>query len=79
MVFRLGGCTAYSTATQRCAVRCSIPSNSPSTDLVFRSKATLAPLYEQPARHSVLTVKAETIATFLGRKIAEPFNPPAAS
>ncbi len=40
-----------------------------STDLVFRSKATLAPLYEQLARHSVLTVKADTIATFLGRKI----------
>jgi hypothetical protein len=40
-----------------------------STDLVFRSKATLAPLYEQLARHSVLTVKAETIATFLGRKL----------
>jgi hypothetical protein len=40
-----------------------------STDLVFRSKGTLAPLYEQLARHSVLTVKAETIATFLGRKI----------
>ncbi len=40
-----------------------------STDLVFCSKATLAPLYEQLARHSVLTVKAETIATFLGRKI----------
>jgi len=41
-----------------------------STDLVFRSKATLAPLYEQLARHSVLTVKAETIATFLGRRIS---------
>jgi len=41
-----------------------------STDLVFRSKATLAPLYEQLARHSVLTVKAETIATFLGRTIS---------
>jgi hypothetical protein len=41
-----------------------------STDVVFRSKATLAPLYEQLARHSVLTVKAETIATFLGRKIS---------
>ena len=40
-----------------------------STNLVFCSKATLAPLYEQLARHSVLTVKAETIATFLGRKI----------
>lgn len=41
-----------------------------STDLVFRSKAALAPLYEQLARHSVLTVKAQTIATFLGRSIA---------
>lgn len=41
-----------------------------STDLVFRSKTTLAPLYEQLTRHSVLTVKAETIATFLGRKIS---------
>ena len=41
-----------------------------STDLVFRSKTMLAPLYEQLTRHSVLTVKAETIATFLGRKIA---------
>jgi hypothetical protein len=41
-----------------------------STDLVFRSKAVLAPLYEQLARHSVLSVKAETIATFLGRSIA---------
>src|SRR5271157_697237 len=40
-----------------------------STDLVFCSKTMLAPLYEQLARHSVLTVKAETIATFLGRKI----------
>src|SRR4249919_2564610 len=41
-----------------------------STGLVFRAKATLAPLYEQLARHSVLTVKAQTIATFLGRSIA---------
>jgi hypothetical protein len=41
-----------------------------STDLVFRSKATPAPLYEQLARHSVPTVKAETIATFLGRTLA---------
>lgn len=41
-----------------------------STDPVFRSKATLAPLYGQLARHSVLTVKAETIATFLGRKLS---------
>ena len=40
-----------------------------STDLVFHSKQTLAPLYEQLARHSMLTVKAETVATFLGRSI----------
>jgi len=40
-----------------------------STDLVFRSATTLAPLYEQLARQSVLSVKAEQVATFLGRKI----------
>jgi hypothetical protein len=39
------------------------------TDLVFRSAATLGPLYEQLARQSVLSVKAEQIATFLGRQI----------
>jgi len=40
-----------------------------STDLVFRSTSTLAPLYEQLARQSMLSVKAEQVATFLGRKI----------
>jgi hypothetical protein len=40
-----------------------------STDLVFRSAATLKPLYDQFARESVLNVKAEQVATFLGRKI----------
>lgn len=39
------------------------------TDLVFRSAATLQPLYEQLVRQSVLSVKAEQIATFLGRRI----------
>jgi hypothetical protein len=39
------------------------------TDLVFRSTTTLKPLYEQLARESVLSVKAEQIATFLGRQI----------
>jgi predicted transcriptional regulator len=39
------------------------------TDLSFRSAATLKPLYEQLVRESVLSVKAEQIATFLGRKI----------
>jgi len=40
-----------------------------STDLVFRSQAMLAPLYEQFARQAVLNVKAEHVATFLGHKI----------
>ena len=39
------------------------------TDLVFRSAATLRPLYQQLTRESVLSVKAEQIATFLGRQI----------
>jgi hypothetical protein len=39
------------------------------TDIVFRSTATLTPLYEQLAREQVLSVKAEQIATFLGQKI----------
>ena len=39
------------------------------TDLVFRSNATLGPLYEQLARQSMLSVKAEQIGTFLGRQI----------
>jgi hypothetical protein len=39
------------------------------TDLVFRSTATLGPLYDQLVRQSVLNVKAEPVATFLGRQI----------
>jgi len=39
------------------------------TDLAFRSTATLGPLYEQLIRQSVLSVKAEQVATFLGRHI----------
>lgn len=39
------------------------------TDLVFRSEATLKPLYEQLAREAVLAVKAEQVASFLGKKI----------
>jgi hypothetical protein len=42
------------------------------TDLVFRSQETLAPLYEQLSRQAVLGVKAEQIATFLGKKITPP-------
>ena len=40
-----------------------------STDLVFRSEATLKPLYEQLSREAVLAVKAEQVASFLGKKI----------
>jgi hypothetical protein len=40
-----------------------------STDLVFRSREALAPLYEQLSREAVLAVKAEQVATFLGKKI----------
>jgi hypothetical protein len=40
-----------------------------STDLVFRSEATLKPLYEQLSRQAVIAVKAETVSSFLGKKI----------
>ena len=40
-----------------------------STDLMFRSQATLKPLYEQLSRQAVLAVKAEQVASFLGKKI----------
>jgi hypothetical protein len=46
------------------------------TDLVFRSPATLGPLYEQLTRQSVLSVKAEQIATFLGRQSLALSSPP---
>ena len=39
------------------------------TDLAFRSTATLGPLYDQLVRQSVLNVKADQIARFLGRQI----------
>jgi hypothetical protein len=39
------------------------------TDLAFRSTTTLGPLYDQLIRQSVLTVKAEQVASFLGRHI----------
>ncbi len=39
------------------------------TDLAFRSSGFLRPVYEQLVRQTVLTVKAEQIASFLGRRI----------
>jgi hypothetical protein len=40
-----------------------------STDLIFRSEAALKTLYEQLSREAVLAVKAEQVASFLGKKI----------
>ncbi len=40
-----------------------------STDLIFRSEVALKPLYEQLAREAVLAVKAEQVASFLGKKL----------
>ena len=39
------------------------------TDLAFRSTTTLGPLYDQLVRQSVLSVRAEQVASFLGRQI----------
>ena len=40
-----------------------------STDLVFKSGQILSALYQQLAREAVLSVKAEHLATFLGKKL----------
>jgi hypothetical protein len=73
------GCTWCLTAMPRSAARCSTYSGSPTwslmqveyaTDLVFRSVGTLRPLHQHLARESVLSVKAEQIASFLGRQIS---------
>lgn len=40
-----------------------------STDLVFKSDQILPPLYAQLAREAVLSVKAEQVSTFLGKKL----------
>ncbi|WP_169132170.1 hypothetical protein [Aromatoleum evansii] len=39
-----------------------------STDLVFRSEATMKPLYQVLSREAVLSVKAEQVMHFLGKK-----------
>src|SRR5438034_10883343 len=39
------------------------------TDLVFRSPATLKPLYEQLSRQAILTVTAQHVATLLGHSV----------
>jgi len=40
-----------------------------STDLVFNSETALKPIYEQLSRQAVIAVKAETVSSFLGKKI----------
>ncbi|HHH31696.1 MAG TPA: hypothetical protein ENK57_25565 [Polyangiaceae bacterium] len=39
------------------------------TDIVFRRQRDLAPLYETITRTAVHAIKAEHVATFLGRKL----------
>ena len=40
-----------------------------STDLVFSSETALKPVYKQLSRQAVIAVKAETVSSFLGKKI----------
>lgn len=40
-----------------------------STDLVFRTEDRLTPLYEQLSRQAVIAVKADTVSSFLGKKV----------
>src|ERR1700737_665421 len=54
----------------RQSYHCSLMQVEYATDLVFRSVRTLRPLYQHLARESVLSVKAEQIASFLGRQIS---------
>ena len=66
-------CTARWIGMPRSAARCldvfgqsyhwSLMQVEYATDLVFRSATTLSPLYEQLVRESVLSVKAEQVAT----------------
>ncbi len=41
------------------------------TDVIFKRREDLAPLYDALARGAVLVVKAEDVATFLGRELAK--------
>ena len=40
-----------------------------STDLAFRSEATMKPLYEAISREAIVSVKAEQVMNFLGKKM----------
>ena len=49
------------------------------TDIVFRSAATLAPLYDHLLRTAILVVKVTDVATFLGRSSKRPTDREAGS
>jgi len=49
------------------------------TDIVFRSAATLAPLYDHLLRTAILAVKVSDVATFLGRSPKRPTDREAGS
>jgi hypothetical protein len=44
------------------------------SDIVFKRQSDLAPVYETIARTAVLAVKADNIATFLGRKLPDNYQ-----
>jgi len=44
------------------------------TDIIFKSREALGPLYEAIVRTAIHAVKAEQVATFLGRRITVQFN-----
>jgi hypothetical protein len=60
-------CPAIDTFTQR--YHWSLMQTEYSTDLVFRNEETLKPLYEQLSRQAVIAVKADTVSSFLGKKV----------
>jgi len=45
-----------------------------STDIIFHRQSELAPVYERLVRNAVHVVKAEHVATFLGRKLTAAYN-----
>jgi hypothetical protein len=44
------------------------------TDIIFKSRDDLAPIYETISRTAIQAVKAENVATFLGRKLHERYE-----
>jgi hypothetical protein len=56
------------------AYRWSIMQAEYATDIVFRSREKLAPFYDRVTRTAAVAVKADNIATFLGRKLSPHFQ-----